>query len=296
MIKVVPTETSYLYDMFKYGEYHLVWYDDSASSGKEFRVANVNNNHNILSEATESYVFTTQGTVQQLGYGIGTELADNALTGSSTDRIVGYFDAYTNKVFTNYDTSCENQPISTPRNHVCVEKGDKIFIVDSCWGAGNSGGTPKTNPFFGGPVVSNCADSTAVNHNTGNIYTVTKVYTLPHSSSASTTDPADTSDTTLSPPEEQTLVDTFVIEVDANLGWEGKKGDPENSDTALDGTTWSDNTGIVTLFHFTPSSAGNYEYISECSNRGLCNEDSGVCECFSGYTADDCGMQNALSL
>jgi len=278
-----------------HGEYHLVWYDDSATPGKEFRVANVNTNHNLLAEAIESYVFTTQGTAQQLGYGIGTELAHNPTTGSSTDRIVGYFDAYSNKVYTNYDTSCENQPSSAPRNHVCVEKGDKLFIVDSCWGAGNSGaGVAKTPPFFGGPDVSNCATSTAVNHNTGNMYTVTKVYTVPLSSSASTTDPTATSDTNSG--GAQTLVDTFVIEVDVNFGWEGLKGDPENSDTALDGTTWSDNTGVVTLFHFTPSSAGNYEYASQCSNRGLCDEDTGLCKCFSGYTTDDCSMQNALSL
>jgi len=295
-IKVVPVETSTGYDMFTNGEYHLVWYDDSATAGKEFRVANVNNNNNILSEATESYVFTTQGTVQQLAYGIGTELADNPTTGASTDRIVAYFNAYENKIYTNYDTSCENQPVGTPRNHVCVEKGDKLFLVDSCWGAGNSGASvAKTNPFFGGPELSNCPDSTAVNHDTGNIYTVTKVYSVPLSSSASTTDPTVTSDTTLGTPEEQTIVDTFVIEVDANFGWEGLKGDPENSDTALDGSTWSDNTGVVTLFHFTAGSADHYEYVSQCSNRGLCESGSGLCKCFSGYTGDDCSIQNALA-
>jgi hypothetical protein len=33
----------------------------------------------------------------------------------------------------------------------------------------------------------------------------------------------------------------------------------------------------------------------ECSHRGLCNHDDGLCECFNGYTNDDCGMQQALS-
>lgn len=93
----------------------------------------------------------------------------------------------------------------------------------------------------------------------------------------------------------QNLVDTFVIEVDANLGWEGAKGDPENSDTALDGSTWSDNTGIVTLFHFNPSTEGNYEYASQCSNRGLCDNTAGICHCFNGYTGVDCSIQNALA-
>ena len=96
--------------------------------------------------------------------------------------------------------------------------------------------------------------------------------------------------------EQDTLVDTFVIEVDSNFGWTSSKGDPENSDTALDGTTWSDNTGIVTLFHFTPGAEGNYEYVSQCSNRGTCDIDAGVCKCFNGYTGDDCSIQDAYAI
>ena len=52
-------------------------------------------------------------------------------------------------------------------------------------------------------------------------------------------------------------VDTFVIEVDINLGWEGPKGDPENTAASpFDTSDWADNTGIVTLFHFTPAKEG----------------------------------------
>ena len=120
-----------------------------------------------------------------------------------------------------------------------------------------------------------------------------KVYKKSLSSSLSTTDLTYTADNTNSDP--QKIVDTFVIEVDANLGWVGQMGDPENSDTALDGTTWSDNTGIVTLFHFSPSTEGNYEYVSQCSNRGLCDSAAGVCQCFNGYTGVDCSIQNALA-
>jgi len=292
-IKVVPKETTSSYTMFTPGEYHLVWYDSNAVN--KFRVANVNNNANTSVEATESYVYTTKGTVQQLGWGTGTELSDNSSGANSTPRIVGYFDKFTNKVFTNYDTSCENQPDSAlglDRNHVCVEKGDKLFIIDSCWGLGNSGAVSQTtNPIFGGKELS-CSDSTDINHHTGNIYTVTKVYKKPISSAVSVTDPTDTWNTNSA--ESATIVDTFVIEVDANLGWTGQMGDPENSDTILDGSTDSTNTGIVTLFHFSPSNEGTYEYVSQCGNRGSCNHESGICACFSGYTGNDCATQNAL--
>ena len=174
-IKVVPKESTSGYNMYTQGQYYLVWFDDTATLGKQFRVANVNDNINDPSLAEDSYVFTTKGKVRQLGWGTGTELADNQLGSVSTHRIAAYFDSYSNKVFTNYDTSCENQPSASPRNHQCVEKGDKLFIVDSCWGKGNSGAAaPVATAFFGGSEVS-CADSSVVNHNTGNLYTVTKV-------------------------------------------------------------------------------------------------------------------------
>jgi len=33
----------------------------------------------------------------------------------------------------------------------------------------------------------------------------------------------------------------------------------------------------------------------ECSGRGMCNSEEGICECFSGYTGDACSIQSALS-
>ena len=33
-----------------------------------------------------------------------------------------------------------------------------------------------------------------------------------------------------------------------------------------------------------------------CSGRGLCDESTGECACFAGYTDVDCSVQNALSI
>jgi hypothetical protein len=33
---------------------------------------------------------------------------------------------------------------------------------------------------------------------------------------------------------------------------------------------------------------------AECSNRGICNTDDGVCECFDGYTGEACSVQTIL--
>jgi hypothetical protein len=41
---------------------------------------------------------------------------------------------------------------------------------------------------------------------------------------------------------------------------------------------------------------GGYNYVSQCSGRGVCNTETGLCECFDGYTSDNCGVQNALAI
>jgi hypothetical protein len=40
---------------------------------------------------------------------------------------------------------------------------------------------------------------------------------------------------------------------------------------------------------------GGYPYAGECSMRGNCNAENGLCECFNGYTGDNCGIMNALA-
>lgn len=302
-IKVVPVESTPGYNVHMPGSYHLVWFD-AAATGKEFRVANLHSNANLVGEATEMYVYTTKGTVQQMGWGTEaatgdnpSAIADNSASGSSSTRIVGYFDKNSNRIYTNYDTSCKNNPSSpNPRNHVCVDKGDKLFVVDSCWGRGDMGlGT--VSPIFGGTALNECATSLAPNLNTGNIYTVTKVYTVPVGSNSTTT-PSTTVDITGDASLKHS-VDTNIIEVNANFPWQGLEGDPENSNTSPAGptrdTTWSDNTGVVTLFHFSPHKDGTYQYVSQCSNRGLCEAKTGLCKCFKGYTGIDCSIQNVLA-
>ena len=38
-----------------------------------------------------------------------------------------------------------------------------------------------------------------------------------------------------------------------------------------------------------------FKYVSECSNRGNCLEDSGICDCFEGFTSAACSYQNNLN-
>lgn len=50
------------------------------------------------------------------------------------------------------------------------------------------------------------------------------------------------------------------------------------------------------VYKFFPSSDSSYNYVAECSNRGICNQKEGLCECFGGYTGDSCSDQNSLSV
>lgn len=36
-------------------------------------------------------------------------------------------------------------------------------------------------------------------------------------------------------------------------------------------------------------------WAAECSDRGVCDSSSGLCSCFTGYTSDDCSVQNTLA-
>lgn len=51
---------------------------------------------------------------------------------------------------------------------------------------------------------------------------------------------------------------------------------------------------VFQVYKFFPSADSTYGYVSECSNRGICDETTGVCNCFPGYSHDDCSQQNSL--
>ena len=50
----------------------------------------------------------------------------------------------------------------------------------------------------------------------------------------------------------------------------------------------------MNLFKFSPATTGNYDFVAPCSNRGICDE--GTCECFKGYTDDNCDVQSSLAV
>lgn len=57
------------------------------------------------------------------------------------------------------------------------------------------------------------------------------------------------------------------------------------------------NEGNARIYKFTsPSEDDMYTYVSECSNRGICDQTNGICHCFTGYGGDACHTINNFVL
>merc|ERR1711918_278859 len=85
-----------------------------------------------------------------------------------------------------------------------------------------------------------------------------------------------------------TFEDKFRITVDKNVNWDASEVADPDGDGDL-------NTGYVQILKFTPASTGSFTYVSECSNRGLCNGDDALCEC-SRATPTTTATRRARSL
>ena len=82
----------------------------------------------------------------------------------------------------------------------------------------------------------------------------------------------------------------------------------EKISTQRNSSTFSANTEIVLdmgnnfnhmdnvyPYKFIPPTNGGVSWAAECSDRGVCDTSSGICQCFTGYTSDDCSLQNTLA-
>jgi hypothetical protein len=88
---------------------------------------------------------------------------------------------------------------------------------------------------------------------------------------------------------------THSITTDISTNW-GKSIGENRYDAGENSNGGESVAQSFNLYKFFPAAESTYEYVAPCSNRGLCNSESGVCECFPGYTSDDCHEQASLSL
>lgn len=56
------------------------------------------------------------------------------------------------------------------------------------------------------------------------------------------------------------------------------------------------NGDLQTVSVVTEGTATVFQYVAQCSNRGFCNGETGLCECFAGYSNHNCDTQNMLAM
>jgi hypothetical protein len=284
------------YDDYQGGMYYLTWWE---SVSRKFILANIPTTKTVGSMTTPYAVFVTDGIVERVivdaefadgdtvdsytddaydaDYGDNTKNAgigelDGKNSASYADELVtARFAPYSNVLYTSYDTACETAYSAV---EPCLDKGDMLFVIDSNYYAGEfHKGTVQrpdgvkllssTAPTYGSPAT----------HESGNIYTIKKIY------------------------KEDPTVDTFKVEdryrivVDKNIPFDGSYTTSFTANLTFHPTT---NRGIVNIFKFSPATTGNYDFVASCSNRGTCDE--GTCECFKGYTNDNCDVQSSLAV
>jgi len=115
-----------------------------------------------------------------------------------------------------------------------------------------------------------------------NIYTAQKLFTKHFDWSVSqvygTGNPGSTD-------SNEATVGTHVLVSDLSTNW------------AAAFRTAQDNLhAVFRVYKFFPAPESSYEYAAQCSNRGICATDTGVCQCFPGYSSDSCHEQNSLAV
>jgi hypothetical protein len=177
---------------------------------------------------------------------------------TSESAITAKFEQFSNTLYTSHDASCETGDSDGEVVEPCLDKGDLIFLTDANWGTDGSSS-------YNSAYDSGFSDTT-------DLYTITKIW----KSEETYIDKDD---------DDVATDDMFRITVDKSINWVGATG-----------SVYTGYKGYVQIIKFTPASSGNYEYVSMCSNRGLCDGDEGLCECFKGYTNDNCNMQSSLAV
>nr|BAF65668.1 tubular mastigoneme protein [Ochromonas danica] len=262
MIKLVRTVTSYNDG----GYYAVLWYDsnthwDSIAPEGTFRLLNpFRPPDNFL---TDNYdIYTTKGTL--------------ALTSVFAEATFGFGSQYIYTVNTTYD---QNSTISTVvyDGDISCEVGNnnayKLDYISHCLNRSDlftmlNWEFPEFNP----PHL--------------NLYSAKRLYT--HSPEHYVVDRFAVN-SVIARSNNTLHYMTHMITADLSTNWAASVG--------IDGGGHSSLTNPhFHVYKFFPATESTYEYVAECSNRGICDRDSGVCKCFAGYTSDSCSVQSSLSL
>jgi len=80
---------------------------------------------------------------------------------------------------------------------------------------------------------------------------------------------------------------TRVITTDLSTNWAADNFYDQETQVGVGG---------FKVYKFFPAAKSTYKYVAPCSNRGVCDTTSGLCQCFPGYTSDSCSEQSSLAI
>ncbi|KAH8076034.1 hypothetical protein JL721_17 [Aureococcus anophagefferens] len=315
IVKVAPHPTSGVSpkeDVYDAGKFMLMYFEDEDNTATGGAPGGTFYSSGQSVADRDYIVFTTDGVATLLANGTDGHFGTG--TGGFTDMnhnpVTAYFEKGTDIVYTSQDVSCysgtmhgvqsypwaggssnENAAYSQTSakfdtlNNTCLEKGDFVFLFSNKITTFNQGDSQGE----GFRTSSNAA---------GNMYKIVKIGVNPTSAST------------------YAVEDRFYFVVDKVINYDGSEVaaralvataaagtaavssviDADYTDDDLRETPSEQMIGLQSIVKFAPASTGNYEYVSQCSGRGLCDAGSGLCECFTGYTNDNCDQQSALAV
>jgi len=87
--------------------------------------------------------------------------------------------------------------------------------------------------------------------------------------------------------------------MNANYQFVGTAGEALDADGGQSTGTSAMLNNAATAYKFYPPTLATtgttgYNYVAECSNRGICDGETGLCNCFAGYAGDNCGLVSSL--
>jgi len=218
--------------------------------------------------STQFHIYTTTGTLQRVS---ATTVAFNTW-GINNWQNVQYGNLLSNKLYTHaksgtrHGLDCDTKPSSTD---VCLKKGDWAMVFNT--------GLTFTAALTG--------VTTDAQHNANpiypQIYQVKKISQEPIPVAEWAT-----SDEATYTYASNALLPTFVrdqIVFDKAF----------NAHYHLEPTVSTDDTSAM-VYKFT-APTNKYQYAAQCANRGICDSNTGLCNCFAGFTNDNCDTIDALA-
>jgi hypothetical protein len=202
----------------------------------------------------------------------------------------------------------------------CLDYGDKVFFLNL--GTWDPATCQATNTYRGATYTASdalsckysaTATSYASNPQFVNMYTVKKISFEPASydtaDNAVQVNSAIQGGTSGIDSEIASTWESYrrqiVLDYGMNANYQlvqGYKGDGEDGTTQSKSQSGTSNALVDTgasVFKFYPPTLATtgttgYNYVAECSNRGICDSETGLCNCFAGYSGDNCGSVSSL--